>query len=157
MKCKFHVCLTQNYMSHLYILLNQVTVIWVLSSFFSRQSDRLWSGSAAWWRNPSQSQWPRFWRGCAGSSTSLWSSSQRTSSSTRPWTNGLCATASSLSTPKVTVCLLSDTSTAHAVGQWNLFTHETAPLLWFTLSVFHWGCLLANSISAVVTSFHSSV
>lgn len=135
------VSVTQNYMKNTWI-----TVIWAPSSLFSPQSDRLWWGSAAWWRNPSQSQWPRFWRGCAGLSTSLWSSSQRMSSSTSPWTNGLCVTASSLSTPKVTVLLLSDIFTAHSVDLckarfishrlWELFTNERTPLL-FTLSL---GC-----------------
>ena len=67
----------------------------------SLRSNRSRWGSAAWWRSPSPSRWPRSWRGCAGSSTSLWSSSQRTSSSTSPWTNGLCATASSPSTLRV--------------------------------------------------------
>lgn len=77
------------------------TALLFRSSLFSPRSNRSWWGSVAWWRSPSPSQWPRSWRGCAGLSTSLWSSSQRTSSSTSPWTNGLSVTASSLSTPRV--------------------------------------------------------
>lgn len=90
------------------------------------------------------------------------------SSSTSLWTNGLCVTASSLSTPKVTGLLLSDILNAHPVDLCKarfiphlskLFTNERTPLL-FTLSGFHWGVVLTNSISASCDPklvFHFSV
>lgn len=68
----------------------------------SLQSVRLWWGSAVWWRSPSPSPWRRYWSVCASLSTSLWSSSLRTSYSMNQWRIGLCVTASSPFTPKVT-------------------------------------------------------
>lgn len=84
-----------------FILSRRVIEMLLSSPLFSLRSDRSWWGSAAWWRSPNRSQWPRSWRGCAGLSTSLWSSSQKMSFSMSPWTNGLCVTASSPSTLRV--------------------------------------------------------
>lgn len=100
--------------THLHTSRGETSWSLFLASPVSPRSNRSWWGSAAWWRNPNPSPWPRSWRGSAGLSTSPWSFSQRTSFLMSLWTNGLCVIASSPSTPKVPIIL---TNYEVALGQ----------------------------------------